>query len=200
MSENHANLSVAPLPTDSGARMDETTFGELVRDHGPLLRRYVSRLTSGDRQLTDDIVQETLLRLWKRPQTLRTQHTSIRPWLCTVARNLVVDDWRVRRARPIEVDDAELESVAAVRNQFDEAEWTRDITQALAKLKPDHREILALVYYRGLQIKEAASELGLPQGTVKSRTFYALRELGTVLEGMGIKPRRPGAGDSRSVP
>lgn len=192
MPETRAHLSVVPLSAAAAECMDEETFGELVRDHGPLLRRYVARLTSGDGPLTDDIVQETLVRLWRRPQIIRTSHESVRPWLCTVARNLVVDHWRARKARPLEVDDADLESIAAARDVIDDVEWGRDMTQAIARLKPEHRQILALVYYRGMQIKEAASELGLPAGTVKSRTFYALRELRTILDDMGLPPAAPG--------
>jgi RNA polymerase sigma-70 factor (ECF subfamily) len=195
MLETRAHLNVVPHAADSAARMDDKTFGELVRDHGPLLRRFVSRLTQGDRHLTEDIVQETLLRLWRRPQTIQTHHTSLRPWLCTVARNLIVDHWRVRQARPMESNDAGLEFITAVRDPIDEAEWARDIAQAMAKLSSDHREVLRLVYYRGLQLKEAANELGLPLGTVKSRTFYALRDLRAALGEMGIEPPRPGTRD-----
>jgi RNA polymerase sigma-70 factor (ECF subfamily) len=178
--------------THIDTHIDDVTFGEIVRDHGPVLRRFVARRTFDDQQLADDIVQETMLRLWKRPQTLRTNHASLRPWLCTVARNLLVDHWRARRARPIEIDDVELANVASSRDAMDEADWRRDMAQAVGKLRPEHRAVIALLYYRGLHLKEAATELGVPLGTVKSRTFYALRELRTILDDMGVQSNRPG--------
>lgn len=167
-------------------RMDERTMTELVRDFSAPLHRYVSRLTSHDAQLAEDVVQETLVRAWQRPQIVNDRYASIRPWLFTVARNLVNDHWRARKARPAEVGDAELAAVAEERDQIEETVQAHAMRQAVARLSSEHRAVLAQVYYRGLSIVDAAAVLGVPAGTVKSRTYYALRSLRLVLDELGI--------------
>ena len=83
----------------------------LYAEHaGPLLR-YALHLTSGDRQRAEDIVQETLLRAWLHPDAIAERPA--RPWLFAVARNLAVDAYRARRARPHEVGETALELVPA---------------------------------------------------------------------------------------
>jgi RNA polymerase sigma-70 factor (ECF subfamily) len=62
--------------------------------------------------------------------------------------------------------------------------WT--VAEALARLSQPHREVLVECFYRGRSVNEAAARLGVPPGTVKSRTHYALRSLRLVLEEMGV--------------
>src|SRR4051812_27800841 len=92
---------------------DEELLRVLWEDHGGPLLAYATRLTDGDRQRAEDIVQETMLRAWRHPEALTEERGSPRPWLCTVARNLAVDAHRARRARPGEVG-ADALSVVAV--------------------------------------------------------------------------------------
>ena len=167
-------------------RMDERTLADLIRDFRAPLYRYVSKLTAPDRQLAEDVVQETMVRAWQRPSIVNDRCSSIRPWLFTVARNLVNDHWRARKSRPAEVGDAELAGVAEERDQIDETVQAQAMRQAVARLSPEHRAVLAQVYYRGLSIVDAAKVLGIPTGTVKSRTYYALRALRLSLEELGI--------------
>ncbi|MGV0798998.1 sigma factor, partial [Mycolicibacterium elephantis] len=65
--------------------------------HGQSLLRYVLRLTRGDMPFAEDVVQESLLRLWRRPEVLAQPSESVRAWLFTVARNQVIDDRRSAR-------------------------------------------------------------------------------------------------------
>jgi RNA polymerase sigma-70 factor (ECF subfamily) len=62
------------------------------------------------------------------------------------------------------------------------------VQQAIALLTPEHRAVLAETYYRGRSVAEASTTLGIPEGTVKSRTFYALRALRLALEELGVTP------------
>jgi RNA polymerase sigma-70 factor, ECF subfamily len=153
---------------------------------GPLLG-YVLKLTDGDRQRAEDVVQETLLRAWQHPESLDPSRGSLRPWLWTVARNIVVDTARARRARPREVSEDAL-NVIPVDDQIDRALLSWEVAEALRALSEDHRAVLVETYYRGRSVAEAATVLGIPTGTVKSRTFYALRALRLVLEERGITP------------
>src|SRR4051812_22164170 len=151
---------------------------------GPLLS-YALRLTGGDRGRSEDIVQETFLRAWRHPEALDPDRGPVRSWLFTVARNVAVDAHRARKARPTEVGDDVLALVPAA----DEIEHALDswlIADAMATLSPDHRAVLVETYYRGRSVAEAASVLGVPPGTVKSRTFYALRALRLALQERGV--------------
>jgi RNA polymerase sigma-70 factor (ECF subfamily) len=157
--------------------MDDCDLAELNDKYRAPLMRHVVRLTFGDRYLAEDIVQETLLRLWQRPRTLATHHASVLPWLFTVSRNLVFDHQRARNVRPAEVSDAGIQDTPAAVDQIDAALTAHDIKRALFALSADHRAVLVAVYYRGRSLGEAAIELGIPLGTVKSRIYYALRAL-----------------------
>jgi RNA polymerase sigma-70 factor, ECF subfamily len=146
---------------------------------------YILRLTGGDRQHAEDVVQETLLRAWRHPEALSGR--PVRPWLFTVARNLVVDAHRARQARPLEAGEAPLAALPAA-DDLDRALESWTVAEALADLSPQHRAVLIETYYRGLSVAEAATVLGVPPGTVKSRTYYALRALKLALEERGLAP------------
>ncbi|HEX2317802.1 MAG TPA: sigma-70 family RNA polymerase sigma factor [Streptosporangiaceae bacterium] len=164
---------------------DEDLVRALYYEHaGPLLR-YALHLTSGDRQRAEDIVQETLLRAWLHPDAIVSRPA--RPWLFAVARNLAVDAHRARQARPHEVGEAAL-ALTAVPDTADRALESWAVADALRSLRPDHRAVLLETYYRGRSVAEAASVLGVPAGTVKSRTFYALKALKLELEERGLAP------------
>lgn len=164
---------------------DEALVRALYGEHaGPLLR-YALHLTSGDRQRAEDIVQETLLRAWLHPDAIVGRPA--RPWLFAVARNLAIDAHRARQARPREVGEAALQ-LASVPDAADRALESWAVADALRALRPEHRNVLLETYYRGSSVAEAAAVLGIPAGTVKSRTFYALRALKLALEERGLAP------------
>jgi RNA polymerase sigma-70 factor, ECF subfamily len=170
------------------ARMDEATFRAVCEQFVPSLLGYVTRLTFGDRQAAEDVVQETLLRAWQHPETVSRDRSSIRPWLFAVARNLVIDRRRARSKRPTEVSDAVLATTPTTIDDLDAALTSWTMQHALARLSADHRSVLVEVYYRGRSVVEAAETLGVPPGTVKSRTYYALRALRLVLQESGALP------------
>ncbi|WP_089106071.1 sigma-70 family RNA polymerase sigma factor [Streptomyces hyaluromycini] len=168
---------------------DGTTTAEhelvaLQRDHGRPLFALLLRLSDGDRQRAEDLVQETLVRAWQHPEALRTDaFDSVLPWLLTVGRRLAIDARRARQARPAEVHDAVLENTRAIGDHAERAAATLDVREAVKTLTPEHREVLVLVYFQGASVAEAAETLGIPPGTVKSRAYYALRALRRVLPG-----------------
>jgi RNA polymerase sigma-70 factor (ECF subfamily) len=175
----------------SGARRqgapasDEELVRALYSEHaGPLLR-YALHLMSGDRQRAEDIVQETLLRAWQHPEAIADRPA--RPWLFAVARNLAVDSFRARKARPHEVGDGALE-LLSIPDEADRALESWAVADAIRSLRAEHRGVLLETYYHGRSVAEAAAVLGIPAGTVKSRTFYALRALKLALEERGLAP------------
>ncbi|ARF81008.1 sigma-70 family RNA polymerase sigma factor [Kitasatospora aureofaciens] len=164
---------------------DEELMRALYREHAGPLFAFVLHLVAGDRQRAEDVVQETLVRAWRNIHRLDPQVDSLRPWLVTVARRIVIDDHRSARARPHEVDAEALKQLPA-EDDIERALRMMTVADALADLSPAHREVIVETYLRGRTAKEAATELGIPAGTVRSRVFYALRSLRLALEERGV--------------
>lgn len=169
-------------------RNDEDLLRTLFHEHAAALLQRLLPLTGGDRGRAEDIVQETLIRAWRHPEALAPDRGPVRPWLFTVAHNLAVDAQRARAARPREVSDAALSLLPEPRDEFEEAVDSWVVADALSALRPEHREVLVQIYYRGRPVAEAAAALRIPVGTVKSRTYYALRALKLALEERGLAP------------
>nr|WP_308011796.1 sigma-70 family RNA polymerase sigma factor [Streptomyces acidipaludis] len=164
---------------------EEELMRALYREHAGALFSYVLKLVAGDRFLAEDVVQETLLRAWKNASRLDPGARSLRPWLVTVARRIVIDAHRSRQSRPPETSAALLEQLPA-GDELDRTLRLMTISDALQDLSAAHREALVETYFRGRTVNEAAEELGLPAGTVRSRVFYALRALRNALEERGV--------------
>jgi RNA polymerase sigma-70 factor (ECF subfamily) len=179
-------MTALALARSAPARVDDLALTRLHDDHAAVLLAYATRLTGGDVQRAEDAVQEAFLRAWRNPQAFREGAGSPRAWLMTVVHHIVVDDIRARRARPIEVGDAPLAFVADPADDIADALLSWTVAEALAQLSPDHRAVLVETYYRGRSVAEAAEALGIPAGTVKSRTYYALRALRLALSERGV--------------
>jgi RNA polymerase sigma-70 factor (ECF subfamily) len=136
---------------------------------------YATHLT-GDRYAAEDVVQEALTRAWQRPEILQNGKGSVRGWLLTVVRNIVIDQARARSARPKEVAESPAHP-PTVGDHAEDVANTLTVMSLLDTLGEDHRQVLIELYYRGKSMAEAADTLGVPPGTVKSRCFYALRLL-----------------------
>ena len=174
------------VPTGSGREKqgDETQLlRELHAQHGQALWRFALSLTGGDAAHAQDVVQETFLRAWRHPQAFRPERGSPRAWLYAVARRIAIDDSRLARNRH-ETATGRIPDVA-VADAGDDVVTHELVTAAMARLSADHRAVLREVYYRGRSVDEAAQVLGVPPGTVKSRTHYALRALRLAIEELG---------------
>jgi RNA polymerase sigma-70 factor, ECF subfamily len=176
-------------PTREPGTLDPSAdelVASLYRDHrGPLLA-FTMGLTGGDRQRAEDVVQETLLRAWRHANRLTVEgRSSLRPWLCAVARRIVIDGHRSRKVRPAEIDDTVLATLPAP-DDIDRLMSVVAVQTALRTLGPAHREVLFQTYYQGCTSGEVASAMRVPVGTVKSRVYYALRALRAALENQGV--------------
>ena len=158
---------------------------QLHDEHAAALWGYCLRLTGRDHARAEDVVQETLLRAWRHADRLDESRGSVRAWLFTVARNIVIDDWRTRRATS-EVVVAEVPEARGVDDRTDELLLSWVVAEAVTSLSEDHRAVLLECYFRGASVAQAAHRLGIPEGTVKSRTHYALRALRLALQEMGV--------------
>jgi RNA polymerase sigma-70 factor, ECF subfamily len=162
-------------PSAEPCRDPQAVIHALYVDHRPLVLAYVTRILS-DHHQAEDIVQETMLRAWRHSHSLVTNEGSIRGWLMRVAHNITVDRIRARNARPTEVDEA----AAPVGACEDHAAMVVDsvfVSAALARLTPAQRDVIREVYLADRTVADAASVLGLPLGTAKSRVHHGLRQL-----------------------
>jgi RNA polymerase sigma-70 factor (ECF subfamily) len=154
-------------------------------EHAGALWGHCLRLTHHDRARAEDVCQESLLRAWRHADILDESQGSVRAWLFTVARNIVIDESRTRRSRS-EIPMGELPEPESHGDASDELLMTWVVADAVTQLSPEHRAVLQETYFKGRPVAEAARRLGIPEGTVKSRTHYALHALRLALEEMGV--------------
>lgn len=161
--------------------LDEDVVAAIYRDHGTALRRFVLSCTS-DAHLADDVVQETILRVWQHAPKITG---SLRSYLFRTARNVIIDNYRKAQRRPAETGERELPDRGA-SERVDELLNRVLMEEALLRLSSEHREVLVALHYQRFTVNEAALRLNIPSGTVKSRAFYAVKALRTILDEMEV--------------
>jgi RNA polymerase sigma-70 factor (ECF subfamily) len=131
-----------------------------------------------ERTLAEEAVQQTFLQAWRAAGRFDPER-KVAPWLYTIARRVAIDLYRrERRHRSEDLEDAEI----AVLPATFEGTWAAwEIRRALEQLPPEERAVLAATHYEGLTHEEAAAGLGIPVGTVKSRSHRAYRRLAELL-------------------
>ena len=163
------------------ARRDANAFEALYhRFARPVFGLALRRL--GDRMRAEDAVQETFAAVWRSARTYKPDRGAGAPWLYAVARNAIVDRSRSRSEPPGEVPDiASTELGPDERAEASYVSWR--VHRALESLSPNERDVIELAYYGGLSQSEVADFLGIPLGTVKTRTRAGLGRLADLLEG-----------------
>src|SRR5215211_1596167 len=157
-----------------------------------LYRRYGSGLYGfamgalGDPGLAEEVVQDAFTSVWRNADRFDPARASFRTWLYALTRNRIVDLRRRAAARPRVADADEGDELAALDESLELAALKWQVGAALAKLSPEHREVIRLAHFESLTLREVAEALGLPLGTVKSRSYYALRHLRLVLDEMEL--------------
>ena len=141
-----------------------------------------ARRSLGDSGLAEEAVQETFMRAWRSRSRFDGSLGSLRNWLFSIERRVVIDLAHKRSSHSgVELDH----DPAALDNQADQAMLGWQVEEALRRLRPEHRVVVQDIYFRNLPGREVAERLGVPEGTVRSRLFYALRSLRLILEEMG---------------
>lgn len=201
----------------------QDALGALYDRYADAVHAAASRLTS-DRQVAEEVVQETFLALWNRAELFDPTAGSLAAWLYTIARNRTVDRLRAAGRRPslvalspagvdAQADAAALERLASVGQvvggadavagpeaALQSTELRRVLQQALREMPEQERTVIVLAYQDELSQAEIAGRLGWPLGTVKTRTRRALRRLREVLADelgadRGFDVARIGAGE-----
>jgi len=163
--------------------MDEDVVAAIYRDHGSALRRFVLS-ASRDPQLAEDVVQETVLRVWQQAPEITG---SLRSYLFRTARNIMIDNYRKAQRRPLEALEYEFTDSTEAVERVDELLNRVLMEEALLRLSSEHRDVLVALHYRRFTVNEASVQLNIPSGTVKSRAYYAVRALRTILDEMGVE-------------
>lgn len=176
--------------TTAPERIPDEALRDLYEVHGSVILSFLVRLTRGDAHRAEDILQETFVRAWRHPEARSATGEWSRPWLFTVARRIAIDQARAALIRPGELSDERLGERPHPDDGYERVVDRNEVHAALAALPDRLRDVLIEVYFRDHTIAEAAENLGIPGGTVKSRTFYALRALREELIGRGFLPPR----------
>jgi RNA polymerase sigma-70 factor (ECF subfamily) len=135
----------------------------------------------GDSGLAEEAVQETFLRAWRAGERFDPELGSLRTWLFAILRNVVIDLGRARAARPAIATG----TPEAGHEPLEQILLSWQVEEALRRIGDQHRRVLLETYYRGRPYAEVAADLGVPEGTVKSRVYYGLRALRNALEELG---------------
>jgi RNA polymerase sigma-70 factor (ECF subfamily) len=165
---------------------DQVALAALVtRHHAPLLG-YLYRLVGGDRQLSEDLVQETLLHVLRQRTYQATR--PFKPWLYMIATNLARDYFKSAavRQRWLSGDEEEAllhlyDSAPGPEERALAAEQGSEVRAALAQLREEYRVVLLLRFYQGFSLQEIAETLHIPLGTVKSRLSVGVHRLRSLL-------------------
>jgi RNA polymerase sigma-70 factor (ECF subfamily) len=176
-----------PVGTEAGPAADvrsaDLTDDEFVREliarFGLGLSAFVIGLT-GDRNRAEDIVQLTMIRAWRARDRLAGAGESARTWLYTVARHIIIDDYRARSARPV-LTTSESHAV----EQSNDTDWiilSLAVDQALATLPEAQRSVVRYVLLQDRTTAEVARILRVPEGTVRSRLHYGTQALRKALD------------------
>jgi len=186
------------LPVLPGvASGDAQAVAELWSRYAGRVRALGLNLSAYDQSFADDLVQETFARLWRSAERFDASLGTEPTFVFTVARRAAVDLWRRGRRtasdRSIDVDDGavadrRLPSGAHHDDGIDQVLTGWVVSDALSTLSDVQREVIELAYYGQLSQSEIAERLGIPLGTVKTRTFAALKNLRTALVERGALP------------
>jgi RNA polymerase sigma-70 factor (ECF subfamily) len=159
---------------------DRDAFGDLYQRYArAVLGLAIRRL--GDRGRAEDAVQEAFASVWRAAQSYRRDRGPVAPWLYAVARNAIADRGRQRIERPAEPTDSPSDDPGPA--DLAEQSWVSyRVHRAMEDLPDTERTVLELAYWSGLSQSEISDFLGIPLGTVKTRTRSGLHRLADALE------------------
>lgn len=177
-----------PDQTDAGlaARLmarDERALREVIRLYGPSVNGMARRVIV-DPTLAEEVAQDAFVALWRRPGAFDPARGRLESFLCGIARNKAIDLVRreeaLKRTRVALMTD--MESLVEEADLEDRAGVRTDVSAALKQLSPVQREAIGLAFYGGRTYRAVARELGVPEGTVKTRMRDGMIKLRSLLK------------------
>ncbi len=159
------------------AQRDQLAMRALFGRHRVPLYRWLLRLV-GDEALAEDLLSDVFLDVWRQAAAFEAR-SSVSTWLMAIARYKALS---ARRRRPdVELDEKIASRVADPADDPEIALQKKNraelLRHSLARLSPEHGEVVDLVYFHGKSVKEAAEIVGIAEATVKTRMFYARKRL-----------------------
>jgi RNA polymerase sigma factor (sigma-70 family) len=164
---------------------DRAAFSRFFRHFAPLMKAFALSGSTLSANNADELVQEVMLKVWQKAGAFNPDKAAASTWTYTIARNCRTDMFRRLQKfdTAVSADDIspehETEEAFLVLHNKRSREKVRDL---MKKLPADQAQILAKVYMEGKTHSEAAGELDLPLGTVKSRVRLALQKLQVQIE------------------
>ena len=163
-----------------------TSMHVLYSRHNVRVYRFILRIVR-DTSVAEDLTSQVFLDVWRTADQFEGR-SQVSTWLLSIARFKALTSLRQRRHE--DIDQEEMLEIADPA-ESPEASLDRNTTRAIlracvAKLSPAHREIINLVYYHEKSVEEVGAIIGIPQSTVKTRMFYARKQLADLLRGAGV--------------
>ncbi|WP_022722925.1 sigma-70 family RNA polymerase sigma factor [Rhodopseudomonas sp. B29] len=166
---------------------DRTAMHTLYARHNLRVYRFILRMVR-DPATAEDLVSQVFLDVWRTARQFEGR-AQVSTWLLSIARFKALTALRQRQHEDIDQDDVlEIADVSDTPEAALDRTKTSDILRAcIAKLSPAHREIINLVYYHEMSVEEVGRIVGIPQSTVKTRMFYARKQLAQLLKSCGVE-------------
>ncbi len=164
-----------------GEHQDRQAFSELFSHFAPFLKSFLLKSGGLTVEHAEELVQETMIKVWRKAPTFSSSQASASTWIYTIARNNRID-WLRKHARYNE-NDLNADDIYAERNDptpyasLVHIRNRKQINEQLAQLPTEQSEVLQMMYFQGKSGQQVADALGLPLGTVKSRIRLALKKM-----------------------
>ena len=168
------------------AKGDRTAMHVLYSRHNVRVYRFVLRMVR-DTTVAEDLVSQVFLDVWRTAGQFQGR-SQVSTWLLSIARFKALTAMRQRRFEDIDQEDVRqiADGCDTPETSLDRSDTSAILRACVAKLSPAHREIINLVYYHEKSVEEVGQIIGIPQSTVKTRMFYARKQLADLLKGAGV--------------
>ena len=171
---------------ESIADGNRTAMHILYCRHNVRVYRFILRIVR-DATAAEDLVSQVFLDVWRTAGQFQGR-SQVSTWLLSIARFKALTAMRQRRFEDIDQDDVRQipDDAETPETSLDRNDTSAILRACVQKLSPAHREIINLVYYHEKSVEEVGKIIGIPQSTVKTRMFYARKQLADLLKGCGV--------------
>lgn len=158
---------------------DESALSEFFSRYGNAMLAYAQRLVN-EQALAEEIVQESLVAIWKGARTFRAE-SKLQTWVLGIVYHKSISALRARKDLPLEEDTLQAPEHSMPGPSVEKSDRTRILTRLMNELPADQKSILELVFFHRMSLEETAEAMKCPLGTVKSRLFNARKTLGKII-------------------
>jgi RNA polymerase sigma-70 factor (ECF subfamily) len=171
---------------ESIADGNRTAMHILYCRHNVRVYRFILRIVR-DATTAEDLVSQVFLDVWRTAGQFQGR-SQVSTWLLSIARFKALTAMRQRRFEDVDQEDVRQipDDSDTPESSLDRSDTSAILRACVAKLSPAHREIINLVYYHEKSVEEVGQIIGIPQSTVKTRMFYARKQLADLLKGAGV--------------